>query len=580
MKRSAIKIPVLALGFWLLANFFNYGYAKEITILYTGTTHAMLYPCSCPVEPDGGIARRAALIKELRRKYPNSLLLDPGSFFAGGLLDEYTLNTQLDTQRTKINLKALELMKYDALGIGPDEFNFGAEFLNENISSLNLKFLSCNIRAQKVSPYIIKDISGIKAGIIGVTGFLAKQKAQGLNITQPQPQVKAAVGELKANGANIIILLSTLPSSENLNLINEVSGIDVLIEGYGHGEGEAFNTINKTLILRPSWQGRQLGRATLTIKDNRITAQDVEQLRLSNKVKDDPSILEILPRCFSDNNCKKEGLVGLCQNPGALNSECAFNKPNKVSLLVITTRDCATCNTDIISGSLKKQFPGLSVSYLYYPQEKAGNMVKNFSISGLPAYLLGKEIENEKNFELLKPNLDARGDFYLLKPQSIGMSYFIDRKKIKGKLDLFISLYDKNTAGILDSIKEFSPEIHFLAVEEKGRFDSPNGNAEVEEYLRAVCVQKYYPGEFWNYISCRSKNINSSWWEDCLSNLDSSKIKTCARADEAQGLLRKNITLNKELQVMSGPTYLADNQEIFSSKGVPTKEELRKTIER
>ena len=152
MKRSAIKIPVLALGFWLLANFFNYGYAKEITILYTGTTHAMLYPCSCPVEPDGGIARRAALIKELRRKYPNSLLLDPGSFFAGGLLDEYTLNTQLDTQRTKINLKALELMKYDALGIGPDEFNFGAEFLNENISSLNLKFLSCNIRAQKVSP--------------------------------------------------------------------------------------------------------------------------------------------------------------------------------------------------------------------------------------------------------------------------------------------------------------------------------------------------------------------------------------------------------------------------------------------
>ena len=60
-------------------------YAKEITIIYTGETHAMLYPCNCPKEPDGGVARRATLIKQLRKNYPDALLLDSGGFFAGVL---------------------------------------------------------------------------------------------------------------------------------------------------------------------------------------------------------------------------------------------------------------------------------------------------------------------------------------------------------------------------------------------------------------------------------------------------------------------------------------------------------------
>ena len=122
--------------------------------------------------------------------------------------------------------------------------------------------------------------------------------------------------------------------------------------------------------------------------------------------------------------------------------------------------------------------------------------------------------------------------------------------------------------------------MHFLAVQAQGKFDAPNGNLEVEEDLRAVCVQEYYPKSFWDYISCRSKNINSSWWEDCLGNFDAGKIKPCARSQEGAGLLNKNTGLNKELRIMSGSTYLLDNQEVFSSKGAPAKEELKKIIKR
>lgn len=168
----------------------------------------------------------------------------------------------------------------------------------------------------------------------------------------------------------------------------------------------------------------------------------------------------------------------------------------------------------------------------------------------------------------------------MVKPEFSGFSYFIDRKKIKGKLDLFISLYDKNAVKLLDVIKEFNPAIHFLATEQEDSFNAARGEPEADDYLRAVCIQEYYPQDFWNYISCRAENINTSWSKSCLSKIDADKIRICAQGQEGRALLRENISLNKELQIMFGPTYLLDNQEIFGSNGVPTKEELRNIIKR
>ena len=220
-------------------------------------------------------------------------------------------------------------------------------------------------------------------------------------------------------------------------------------------------------------------------------------------------------------------------------------------------------------------------SYLYHPEATTTKLINDFGIKALPVFLLGKEAEREKGFDKLKENLEIKGDFYMLKAQFSGIAYYLERKSIKGRLDLFISLYDKNTPALLDMLKEFSPIVHFLAVEKsKGNFEAQGGNLEVEEDLRSACVQKYYPANFWDYISCRGKFINTSWWQDCLDKLDTDKITICARGEEGKELLRRNISLNNELQIISGPAYLSDNQEIFASQGVPTKEEFQKTIKR
>lgn len=571
----------VVIGYFAIFAIIGTSYAEEITILYTGETHAMLYPCSCPRESDGGIARRGSLIKELKKKYPEALLLDAGAFFAGGPFDEYTQNTQLDSARTLVNLKAMELMKYDALALGDDEFNFGIEFLLSNIDKTKLKVLSSNIKADKFLPYIIKEVRGIKIGIIGVTSLSAMQKAEGFKFIEPKKAVSDKVEELKKSGVGFIVVLSHLGETEDLALIDVVKGINVLISGHTLNKSEPFSKINETILLRPSWQGRKLGKAVFNLEGNNVKDFKVELLRLSDKIKDDKEMLSLLPACFSDSDCKKAGSQGACQNPGSLNASCNFTQANRINLTVLTTKDCITCDTESMVSVLNKQLPGLVTSYLYYPESKeAQKMIKDFALSGLPAYILGKEIEKENVFDTLKNNLVLKGNFYIMKPEFGGLNYFLKRKKIKGKLDLLISLYDKNMPELLDAIKEFSPDLHFLALEKEGKFDTAKGNQEVEEYLRSVCVQQYYPEYFWEYVTCRAENINSTWWEDCLGGLDTGKIRACAKGSEGVGLLKENISLDKELQVMFGPTYLLDNIEIFSTKGLASKEELRKIIKR
>lgn len=572
MKKTILFFGFLALT---LSNL----YAKEAVILYTGQTHAMLYPCSCPIETDGGIARRSTLVKELRKKHPGLLLLDCGNFTAGGLMDEYTQNTKLDMQRSQVNFRAMELMRYDAVSVGPDEFNFGKDLFLKNAGKSSPAFLSANLDSNKVFPYMIKESGGIKIGIIGLTNLEAGQKSEGLKVNSPQA-IGELVAKLRKQGVEVVAVLSTLGEQEDLKLISQVKGIDILFIGHNPNRTETQAKVDSTFIVRPFWQGRKLGKLTLQVEGGRLLNCKIEEERLSDKISDDPAIKAILPACYADVNCRKEGMVATCQNPGELRAKCIFTKPNKVSLLIINTKDCSVCQAEPALGLLKKEFPGIAAEHLYLPDPAAQKLVNELKIQALPAYLLGREVEKEKNFDKMKDGLELKANFYMLKPQLSGIAYFLDRKPKKGSFDLFLSLFDKDTPRLLEAMKEFKPELHFLAVEKEGSFDAKSGSVEAEEYLRSVCIRKYYPQKFWDYLICRAKDIKSSWWDKCLGQASSIKIKTCATGQEGVKLLKENTALNKELKIMFGPTYLLENREIFSSRGVPGKEELKKLIKK
>lgn len=251
-------------------------YAQEITIVYSGDTHAMLYHCDCPIEPDGGVSRRATLIKQIRKENPNTILVDAGGFLGGGLMDGYTQNTPLDMARSLINLKAMELMQYDAAVVGDDEFNFGAKFLEENIAKTRLDFVSANIKLSKVLPYIIKEVSGVKIAIVGATNPSAKQKAGDVEFIDLKSAVGKVVEEVKSKGAKLVLLLSHLGENEDLKLIKEIPGIDIVVVAHARKSEDPFTKVGSTLLVRSSWQGRRIGKLSLSLENNKITKYKAE----------------------------------------------------------------------------------------------------------------------------------------------------------------------------------------------------------------------------------------------------------------------------------------------------------------
>ncbi|MFA6383959.1 MAG: hypothetical protein WCY10_01155 [Candidatus Omnitrophota bacterium] len=536
----------------------------------------MLYPCSCPIEPDGGIARRATLIKSLRQASANVVLVDSGGFFAGGLMDEYTQSTELDTARTRIAVNAMDLMKYDAVALGDEEFNFGTKFLEDTLSSHTIPVVSSNSGCPNTSRFVIKSFPGVKVGIIAATPLSACPKAAGVTISDPKAAIARAITDVKAAGADFVVLLSHLGEADDLEMLKVIEGIDVVVSGGGRAGQESSLMVGKTLLVRPSWQGRRLGKVVLNIKDGVGSVSQVEEIRLSDKISGDKEMLALGPQCFSDSNCRKGPRKGNCQNPGTKNALCVFPQDIKVPVFVIAPKDCPTCQIDPAIESYKKMFPGLDVTRVAYPGDQARQMIDDFKLGTLPAYIFGKSIEQDPGFAESKQMFTPVRDSYVLKPQFGGVAFFLGREPIKNRIDVFLSLNDPNISTLLNMLEEFDPQIHFLAVHKDGQLAAMKGTAELEEMRRGVCVKKYYPAYFWNYLSCRGRDIESSWWQDCVGGLDPAVIKTCAQGQEGLDLLERNIALNEELQILSGPTYVVNNQNIFSSQQPPSKEEFRK----
>lgn len=590
---TPIRLPRLAslcrgglvISYWL---FFSAPcFAEKITILYTGQTHASLYHCNCPKEPDGGIARRMTKLKELRLENPQAILVDAGGFFAGGMFDEHSQGLELDKIRNEINLKALELMGYDALNISDDEFNFGKDYLLREIRGRKVPFLSANIKGEIVLPYLIKKIGQANIAIIGLTDEEAGAKSRGLELEEAGLALEKIIPEVKKNKADLILVLSYLGEEKDKQLIAKVRGIDIIISGRSGNSPEAYEKLDSSYLVRPVWQGRSLSKLSLELENGGIKNFTLEQIRLSGQIPDAPEISGLLPECFADADCQKNGLRGHCVNPAQSQAKCIYEQPKKISLLIIQPKEVQVFNQEQFIASLKNVFPGLEPRYLDVDSKAGGSWINKTKAKLLPVYLLAKEIDTTAGFKSIKEFVELKEGYYHLSPRLAGGLIFVGRKIIPKRLDVFMGTKGQDIAGILSTLKELRAghkeleiNIHYLAIEGKEGFSVSGGLAELEEDLRQVCLRRHYPDKFWDYVLCRARNQESSWWDLCAAqfNIDSQAIKKCGLSGQGIDYLRENIALNKELEISGGPTFLVNNYEVFVVKGVPGLKDLEKRL--
>jgi 2',3'-cyclic-nucleotide 2'-phosphodiesterase (5'-nucleotidase family) len=176
------------------------------------------------------------------------------------------------TAKANLMVESLNLMGYDAIGIGDDDLTLGKEFLVELSKKAKFPFLSSNLMdAESGKPlfqsYLIKEINGLKVGIFSLLSpdtFAGSQdpRIKGLTLQNPAETAQRIIRELKPN-VDLIILLSHLSYPKDVEMAQIVPGIQIIVGGHSGVNLISPLIIKDTVILHTPMKGMSAGRLNL-----------------------------------------------------------------------------------------------------------------------------------------------------------------------------------------------------------------------------------------------------------------------------------------------------------------------------
>ncbi len=244
-RRKFIKETTFTSGALLAAsllpkNLFAADETLKLTILHTNDVHSRLEPFPMDGSKNaglGGVAQRAAIIKEIRSETDNILLLDAGDIFQG--------TPYFNIYKGEPEIKAMSMMGYDAGTIGNHDFDAGMENLATQLQHANFPLIVCNTPMEgKTIPYKIIKKGNLKVGILGIgiegKGLIPDNLFGNTVYHNPIEYANKTAEKLKQEGCDLIICLSHLGdkySDDKLSdeiLAKECYDIDLIIGGHTH----------------------------------------------------------------------------------------------------------------------------------------------------------------------------------------------------------------------------------------------------------------------------------------------------------------------------------------------------------
>jgi 5'-nucleotidase len=247
-----------------------------ISILSTNDMHSRIEPFPANdrrFAGMGGMARRAAMIKQIRAEGNEVLLLDAGDIFQG--------TPYYNVYHGELELKLMTEMGYDAATIGNHEFDNGLENLLEQIPKAGFPFICSNydfsdtILAGKTIDHKVFDKNGIKIGVYGLgvelNGLVSPDNYGKAKYLDPVETALHYEKMLKDKGCNLIIALSHLGFEYNHDKISDLklaaltNYTDMIVGGHTHTFLDdariVKNQQNKDVVIsQAGWGGINLGK--------------------------------------------------------------------------------------------------------------------------------------------------------------------------------------------------------------------------------------------------------------------------------------------------------------------------------
>jgi 5'-nucleotidase len=212
---------------------------KELNILHTSDTHSRIEPIK-PGEKNegmGGYARRASIVDDRREKDADLLLFDCGDFSQG--------TPYYNWYKGELEIRLMNLMKYDACTIGNHEFDFGLDNMARIFKMADFPVVCANydvsatVLKDLVKPYITINRKGLKIGVFGLgaklEGLVQKEKCEGIVFSDPVETAQKVAKKLREEEkCDVVICLSHLGQETDKDLMSKTSGLDLVLGGHSH----------------------------------------------------------------------------------------------------------------------------------------------------------------------------------------------------------------------------------------------------------------------------------------------------------------------------------------------------------
>lgn len=221
----------------------------------------------------GGMDRVATLINAVRaeRGEDKVLLLDGGDTWQGSW-------TSLQTKAQDM-VDVMSALKVDAM-VGHWEFTYGADRVKEIADKAPFAFLAQNVRDNEWQEPVFEarkmfEKGGAKIAVIGQAlprtavanpRWMFPKWEFGIREEDMQKQVD----EARAEGAQIVVLLSHDGFDVDRKLAGRVKGLDVILTAHTHDAMPGLMRVGDTVLVATGSHGKFVSRLDIEVKDKKV----------------------------------------------------------------------------------------------------------------------------------------------------------------------------------------------------------------------------------------------------------------------------------------------------------------------
>lgn len=256
-------------------------YTGTVNIVHVNDVHGYVSEDNSAI----GFAKMAGFYEQMAAENPNTIFLDAGDCFSG------STSTAIDQGESVARI--LKTVGIDAMVAGNHDFNYGTDQLLKLAGMVNYPVLSANMVYKETNENILDGYeiitldNGMEVAVIGLTTPVAESMgAANVKYVDAIETCQTLVDELKPQ-VDLVIALTHIGDAEgsvmsSVMLANQVTGLDLIIDGHSHTELPKGRVENGVLIAQAGEYSHNIGLVELAFEDGELVDATAQLITKAN----------------------------------------------------------------------------------------------------------------------------------------------------------------------------------------------------------------------------------------------------------------------------------------------------------